>query len=196
MILEGKSATDVIQSLGKALLKAALQAALMGSGPLAGLFGSKGTDGAAGGLLGMLFKGFGLGLADGGPVSGPGTGRSDSIPAMLSDGEYVVNARATMKNRDLLNAINSGRLPKFADGGLVGSAPMIPAIGPLGNVANSNAATQSVIVNVDAKGGDPKQNADLAARIGKVVDQQLKGMIGSQLRAAIRPGGILREASR
>ncbi|MFN3362820.1 MAG: tape measure protein [Allorhizobium sp.] len=194
MILEGKSATEVVQGLGKALLKAALQAALMGSGPLAGLFGSKGTDGAVGGLFGMLVGG--LKLADGGPVSGPGTGRSDSIPAMLSDGEYVVNARATMKNRDLLNAINSGRLPKFADGGLVGSAPMIPAMGPLGNVANSNAVSQSVIVNVNSKGGDPKQNADLAAQIGKVIDQQLKGMIGSQIRAAIRPGGMLTEAGR
>ena len=31
--------------------------------------------------------------ADGGRVSGPGTERSDSIPAMLSDGEFVVNAK-------------------------------------------------------------------------------------------------------
>ena len=44
-----------------------------------------------------------LGLADGGPVyyprmngqiAGPGTERSDDIPAMLSDGEFVVNAKA------------------------------------------------------------------------------------------------------
>tara|TARA_R110001606_G_scaffold201456_3_gene349463 strand:- start:130 stop:1794 length:1665 start_codon:yes stop_codon:yes gene_type:complete len=33
-------------------------------------------------------------FASGGPVSGPGTSRSDSIPAMLSDGEFVMNARA------------------------------------------------------------------------------------------------------
>ena len=44
-----------------------------------------------------------ISLADGGPVyyprmngqiSGPGTERSDDIPAMLSDGEFVVNAKA------------------------------------------------------------------------------------------------------
>ena len=43
------------------------------------------------------------GLADGGeveyprmngPISGPGTETSDDIPAMLSDGEFVVNAKA------------------------------------------------------------------------------------------------------
>lgn len=33
-----------------------------------------------------------MGLADGGHVSGPGTGRSDSIEALLSDGEYVMDA--------------------------------------------------------------------------------------------------------
>ena len=31
----------------------------------------------------------------GGPVRGPGTATSDSIPALLSNGEYVLNAEAT-----------------------------------------------------------------------------------------------------
>jgi hypothetical protein len=47
--------------------------------------------------------------AMGGFVSGLGTARSDSIPAMLSNGEYVINARATSQNRQLLDAINSNR---------------------------------------------------------------------------------------
>ena len=33
-------------------------------------------------------------VADGGEIVGPGTATSDSIPAMLSDGEFVMNARA------------------------------------------------------------------------------------------------------
>ena len=32
--------------------------------------------------------------AAGGEISGPGTGTSDSIPAMLSDGEFVMTAKA------------------------------------------------------------------------------------------------------
>lgn len=49
----------------------------------------------------------GMGRKDGGFISGAGTGRSDSIPAMLSNGEFVVNSRATRQNRALLEAINS-----------------------------------------------------------------------------------------
>ena len=33
-------------------------------------------------------------FASGGEIMGPGTPTSDSVPAMLSDGEFVMNARA------------------------------------------------------------------------------------------------------
>jgi len=35
-----------------------------------------------------------IAVAGGGPINGPGTSTSDSIPAMLSDGEFVMNAKA------------------------------------------------------------------------------------------------------
>lgn len=47
-------------------------------------------------------------FAPGGKVRGPGSGTSDSIPAYLSNGEFVVNAAATKEFMPLLNAINSG----------------------------------------------------------------------------------------
>lgn len=62
----------------------------------------------------------GGGRAGGGPISGPGSGISDSILAWVSNGEYVVNADATRKNMPLLEIINSGALPGFAGGGVVG----------------------------------------------------------------------------
>ena len=46
-------------------------------------------------------------LARGGRVSGAGTSTSDSIPAMLSNGEFVVNAKATTMFPDLLETINN-----------------------------------------------------------------------------------------
>jgi TP901 family phage tail tape measure protein len=59
--------------------------------------------------------------ASGGYISGPGTGTSDSIPAMLSNGEYVVNASAVKAyGPQLMNSINA---KKFAVGGMVGSMP-------------------------------------------------------------------------
>lgn len=60
--------------------------------------------------------------ADGGHIVGEGTGTSDSIPAMLSNGEFVVNAASTKKYRSLLESINSGQAQHFATGGAVGSS--------------------------------------------------------------------------
>ena len=37
----------------------------------------------------------------------PGSGNTDTVPAMLTPGEFVVNKEATQKNRPLLEAINS-----------------------------------------------------------------------------------------
>lgn len=58
-----------------------------------------------------------LALKTGGAVYGAGTGTSDSIPAMLSNGEYVVKASAVKKigvaNLDRLNGLG------YAEGGLV-----------------------------------------------------------------------------
>jgi hypothetical protein len=78
------------------------------------------------------------GFATGGLVHGPGTSTSDSIPAMLSDKEFVVNAKAAQQPGmlPLLDAINRGGLrsstpsmgvPKFAAGGSV-SASKAPSI--------------------------------------------------------------------
>lgn len=48
------------------------------------------------------------GHKDGGLISGPGTGRSDSVLSRLSNGEFVVNAAATSQNLGLLQSINGG----------------------------------------------------------------------------------------
>ena len=52
----------------------------------------------------------------GGKVAGPGTSTSDSIPALLSDGEYVIKASSVSKyGTETMDALNAGR---FAEGGL------------------------------------------------------------------------------
>ena len=63
------------------------------------------------------------GYATGGYISGPGTGTSDSIPALLSNGEYVIRAAAVRKlGKNALDMLNRGiPIPRFADGGVVGT---------------------------------------------------------------------------
>lgn len=73
--------------------------------------------------------GGGVGHAAGGFITGPGTGTSDSIPARLSHGEFVVSAAAvqdygvdvfTRMNRGLrIPSIAGLSIPRFAEGGLV-----------------------------------------------------------------------------
>lgn len=76
---------------------------------------------------------FGMNFATGGYVAGPGTGTSDSIPAMLSNGEYVIRASAVRNiGVPTLNALNRGAY-HFADGGYVGGNKLEPS-GIAGNL--------------------------------------------------------------
>ena len=69
------------------------------------------------------------GFKTGGYVSGEGTGTSDSIPAFLSNGEFVVNAKATKQFLPLLEQINNEeqQIRKFANGGFVLDSSIIPS---------------------------------------------------------------------
>jgi len=80
----------------------------------------------------------GIKLARGGPVVGPGGGLDDQVPAWLSNGEFVVNARSAKKNRRRLQQINDdsfgdhggldwGMAPRFAGGGFVNKVASIPS---------------------------------------------------------------------
>ena len=82
--------------------------------------------------------------ASGGFISGPGSGTSDSIPAALSNGEFVVNASATRQNRALLEAVNRGGRG-FASGGFVGPSSMsYPSRQGGGNIQIVNQTTGRV----------------------------------------------------
>lgn len=77
-----------------------------------------GGSGAAGNVPGAVTA------ARGGHIRGPGSSTSDSIPAWLSDNEFVIKAKSVAKyGVGLLHAINSGRfkMPRFNMGGLVSS---------------------------------------------------------------------------
>lgn len=152
IITGSASAQEALKRLLDTLVQAALQALLLGQGPLAGLFGTAGSGGGMGGILGAIFGAFGF-KAEGGEVHGPGTSTSDSIPTMLSDGEHVIKARQARKFRPLLNAINDDRFAGFirrASGGSVG-APVsfgVPALPSLNSIGSARAQSQQIVVQV------------------------------------------------
>ncbi|MFI6103157.1 hypothetical protein [Streptomyces sp. NPDC051310] len=60
--------------------------------------------------------------APGGPVRGPGTSTSDSIPALLSNGEYVIRAASVRRYGErFMDALNEGRLGAGLGGGMSGA---------------------------------------------------------------------------
>ena len=121
---------DKLAELGKSVFEQLFLSLLSALGPGAGFGGGSGAFDPS--------VNFGGNRAEGGIIKGPGTGTSDSILAMLSNGEFVVNAAATKKNKDLLELINSNRIEKFASGGSVGSVPVsTTAITGSNNVENN-----------------------------------------------------------
>lgn len=84
--------------------------------------------------------------ATGGYITGAGTGTSDSIPARLSNGESVINARSTARFYDLLSAINQ------AGGGVAfPNAMSVPQLNfATGGVAQSYENTYRMLENAVA----------------------------------------------
>jgi hypothetical protein len=123
-----QSATKAYKSLvGIPIIGPALAAVAAGVAIAGGLMNVKkimsvqtptGATGGSGGG-GAAAKPSASKFASGGYVSGAGTGVSDSIPAMLSNGESVINANSTSMFGGLLNQINQagGGAPIQSDNG-------------------------------------------------------------------------------
>lgn len=124
-----------------AAVPAAVQKSIATLGPIAGppaYAAATAAMTAAG--LGSITAGNIMQKANGGPVFGAGTGTSDSIPAMLSNGEYVINAKAVRRlGLPLLNALNNG----YAVGGAVsvGSGGGTGAVVEFNNYGDINNGT-------------------------------------------------------
>ena len=105
--------------------------------------------------------------ASGGLISGPGSGRSDSILARLSNGEFVVNARSTQKHLPLLEQINGGGMPGFAEGGLLGDAfkPTFPVAPPKPVSPQSFMETRSPSNIIGSAAGALPQEQKLASEL-------------------------------
>lgn len=176
-----------LKNVGLKMLDMVWQAALMkfALAPLLNMLG-------LGGLITALpVPGKPPGMAGGGLVRGPGGSKEDRIPTMLSDREFVVNAESTRKHQPLLEAINAGRVPAMASGGMVSAvrSSIAPASTPGGSTPT--VAVSFGDINLNATGGTPAQNADLAAKINEQFKVTARQMMGEELMRQIKPGGML-----
>lgn len=130
-------------------------------------FASYGTGGDGGTAFGPYS------FSGGGHVLGPGTSTSDSIPARLSDGEFVVKAAAVKRyGAGMLHDINAMR---FAAGGGVGSAAG-------GGGAGSGAGTVvQVFNNTTATARTERSKTPEGGDLIKVIIDQAVGKVNEQI---------------
>lgn len=112
--------------------------------------------------------------ATGGYISGPGTGTSDSIPAWLSNGEYVINSSTVNRlGRDFFDTINySKQVPVAPVYSLPPSAPVSVRQEP---VARQVEYVQNVTNNLHTTGSQNVQAALLASRMRGQTQALLNG---------------------
>lgn len=163
-------AQEILQMTIKMLIFRALSSALGLAAPAAPSLGSTGSTVISD--SGFSFSGGGgfSGFADGGYVSGPGSGTSDDVPAMLSNGEYVVSAKAVARWLPVLESINSGKMPRMNDGGLVRAMPMPQvSLGAHMGVSSIDAGDMpppvQIVTNIDATGADPAELSRVRAAV-------------------------------
>lgn len=155
----GDAMKSVLQQLISQLIQAALYATIVAA-----------CTGGGGGFAARWKGAFGKAFASGGSVAGPGTGTSDSIPAMLSNGEYVLNAQAVDRlGVPFLNGLNTGRLRGFASGGLVGSGGVASYKAERGS---NGGQVQSVNLSMNVSAMDASSFGDFLNRGGLDVVRQ------------------------
>lgn len=132
-IVAGEDFRGVMASVAQEIAKAALQAALFGRGPLAGLFGGV----SSGGLLGLF------GFASGGYT---GTGGKYEPAGVVHKGEYVFSADAVRRIGVANLEAMHRQLKGYAGGGSVAA----PAV----NVAPAAPNVQVAIIDDESRFGE------------------------------------------
>ena len=156
---------------------------------------------SGGGFFSWLFGGFGggqaaaalgsVGLFDRGGYTGPG---GKYAPAgIVHAGEFVFSQDAVNRlGVANLDALHRSALRGYASGGVVTPAPM-PRLQR--SSVDSGDGAPSVTINapvtVNATGGTPELNHDLARQVSKEMEATMRGVISDELRKQMRPGNTL-----
>ncbi|WP_051416118.1 phage tail tape measure protein [Paracoccus sp. J55] len=155
-----------------------------------GMFGSGGMFAGAGQWLGGL-----LGFANGGFT---GHGGKYEPAGVVHKGEFVFSKETVQR----IGAGNLERLHQrarkgYAEGGLVSAAGTV-AKAASGSASGSARASAPVVnitggpVTVNATGGTPEQNSDLAKQIARESEASLRALVQQEMVKQMRPGGLMR----
>ncbi len=168
-------------SFEEALGQVLMQLATMASSKLfRSIMASPGGESATDSILGLL------GFASGGYT---GHGGTHEPAGVVHRGEFVMSKRAVQRiGVDTLEGLHSRALKGYATGGYVG--PARPSLASAGRPQAAPAIQISAPVTVNASGGTPEQNADLAYQTAKAMEQSMRNLMRDEMVKQQRPGGL------
>ncbi|CAJ8251178.1 tail length tape measure protein gp13 [Burkholderia pseudomallei] len=179
---------SMIADLARFSARAAMSQVFGAIGSALGFGGVSDAVGALGGAASAAVgsNAYGFHLATGGAVWGPGTSTSDSIPAQLSNGEFVVRAAVVSQpgvraHLERLNAAGRSGFARFTAGGLVGGSA-----GGGDSPARNGGISVSAPVSIEGGSSNP---ASLIAvgEFRKMLEQMIRELIQRER----RQGGTL-----
>jgi len=139
-------------------------------------------------------------------AAGAGKSGGKSMPFMTAHTGGIIGSSFLRSSN--VNPMAFAGAPRFHTGGIISGLGIgpdeVPAIlkkgegvftpeqmAAMGGMGGGQQINQSVNVTVNGNGGDPAQNQDLAARIGRQVKEEMRGMVGQEIRQQMRPGGMM-----
>ncbi len=128
-------------------------------------------------------------FAAGGLVQGPGTATSDSIPALLSNHEYVMPADVTQRNLGTLEAMRSGATIAAQPQLMPLPLPPIPPLTPTGGGGSIEITVQAPITiegGLTVQGATPTLAAeDLVRQVFDLAGPMLEQMVVDAMRRRV-----------
>lgn len=157
-----------------------------------------------------LMGGKGGGSSKGGASAGKGISSALASFSMAHTGGIIGSSNLQSKTANAAAFINA---PKFHTGGIIGGMKLrhdeVPIIAKkkegvftpeqmdaMGGFSSSNVFQINAPVTVNANGGTPEQNEDLARKMAREMEGNMRGIVASELQKQQRPGNMMNTRSR
>lgn len=172
------NAKQAVGQLILELIRMSLQKRIMEAAELAG-----------GSVFGKVLGFLGGGFAEGGYT---GHGGKYQPAGVVHRGEFVMSKAATAAiGVGNLDSLHQRALRGYSGGGLVGAARTSATASMVRSGAAAPSIEISAPITVNASGGTPDQNADLAKQMAREMEQSMRNVVVSELTKQMRPGALL-----
>lgn len=184
-----ESLSATLENLGKQIIKNIILQLIMGA------LGGGNGGGTGGNMFGAIISGLGSALSGGYATGGyTGDGGKYQPAGIVHKGEFVLSKEAvTNIGVGNLERLHQSAKQGYSGGGLVGTTGKVKQAVSAQNRASGSIQSISIspTINVNATGGTPEQNSDLARQISAETERAMRGVVREELLRQMRPGNML-----